>query len=118
LSALFYAATTTDRDRKEVLRTVVQKVVVTARTEETISLLVHWADGSEPTPVAAHLYRFAHRLIRELGAQGYGNPEIARRMNEMGFVTSRGKPWTRETVWVVRFGNSGRRCLGTDRKAS
>ena len=40
------------------------------------------------------------------------NLEIARRMNDMGFVTSRGKAWTRETVWNVRFklGRGERSC--------
>lgn len=109
LPALFYAATTLDRDRKEVIRTTAETVEVTGRTEETISAVIHWADGSEPTLVEAHLHRFVHRLIRELAEQGLSNPAIATRVNEMGFVTSRGNPWTRETVWVARFGNGSRR---------
>jgi len=103
LPGLFYAVTTNDQNRKEVVRTMVDSVVVEKRTEETITVVVSWRDGSESTIVEAHLARYVHRLIRELGSEGVGNSEIARRMNDMDFVTSRGKPWTRETVWSVRF---------------
>src|SRR5207302_553388 len=63
MPALFHAASTTHRDRKEVLRTMVERVVVTGRTPETISALVYWLDESEPTPVEARLARYAHRLV-------------------------------------------------------
>ena len=94
---------------------MVDRVIVTERTPETISVQIHWADGSTSTQVEAHLMRFAHRLIRELAEQQLSNVEIARRLNEMGLKTSRGKAWTRETVWVVRFGN-GRRQASTKRQ--
>jgi hypothetical protein len=87
-----------------VIRTLVEKVEVTARTEETIYATIYWVDGSEPSPVEARLARFAHRIIRELAAEGFSNAEIARRVNKVKLTTLRGKPWTRETVWVVRFG--------------
>jgi hypothetical protein len=115
LPALFYAATTNHRDRKEILRTMVERVVVTGRTPETISAVIRWADGSEPTTVEARLARFAHRVIRELGEQGLSNVEIAKRLNEMGLTTSRGKAWTRVTVWVVRFRNGRSRGSGGSR---
>ena len=103
LPGLFYATTTNDQNRKEIMRTMVGSVVVQKRTETTITATVFWSDGSEPTSVEAHLVRHVHRLIRELGDEGVGNSEIARRVNEMGFVTSRRKAWTRETIWNVRF---------------
>jgi hypothetical protein len=118
LPGLFFAPTTLDRDRKEILRTLVERVVVTNRTPETVSMLVYWADESEPTPVEARLARYAHRLIFELAAQGLKNVEIAKRLNENGLTTSRGKPWTRETVWVVRFGNGRRQGAKKQRRAS
>jgi hypothetical protein len=118
LPALFYAATTLDRDRKEILRTLVERVVVTGRTPETISALVYWADGSEPTEVEAHLARYAHRFIFQFADDGLSNVEIAKRMNEIGLKTLRGKPWSRETVWVVRFANGPRSASRKERKAS
>jgi len=118
LPGLFYAVSTTHRDRKEIVRTLIERVLVMGRTPETISAVISWADGSEATPVAAHLHRFAHRLIRELADQGLSNVEIAKRLNEMGHTTSRGKPWTRETVWVVRFPKGSSRASKRIRKAS
>ncbi len=109
LPALFHAATTTHRDRKEILRTMVERVIVTGRTPEVIFAVIRWADGSEPTEVEARLAKHAHRLIRELAEQGFANADIARRMNEAGTTTNRDRPWTTETVWVARFKNQGRR---------
>jgi hypothetical protein len=51
LPALFYAVTTAHRDRKEILRSLVERVLVTAKTAETISATITWADGSEPTAI-------------------------------------------------------------------
>jgi Recombinase len=119
LPALFYAATTTHRDRKEILRTMIDRVRIVERTPEIIRVLVFWADGTAPTAVEALLFRFAHRMIRELAEQGFSNVEIAKRLNEMGLVTSRGKPWTREVVWVVRhYGKGGKQAAQKRRKAS
>lgn len=76
---------------------------MTAKTAETISAVITWADGSEPTAIEVPLMRFAHRRIAEMVEEGLGNNEIARRLNAMGLETSRGKPWSTSTVWQVRF---------------
>jgi hypothetical protein len=109
LPALFYAATTAHRDRKEILRGVVDRVLVTARTAETISALIKWADGSDPTAIEVPLMRYAHRKIAEMTEEGLGNDEIARRLNALGLQTSRGRPWSTSTVWQVRFKAARRR---------
>lgn len=103
LPTLFYATTTAHRDRKEILRSLVERVLVTAKTAETISATITWTDGSEPTAIEVPLMRFAHRRIAEMVEEGLGNAEIARRLNELGLETSRGKPWSTRTVWQVRF---------------
>src|SRR5207248_670467 len=74
LPALFYAATTVHRDRKEIIRGMVERVLVT-RTTETISALIKWADGSEATAIEVPLMRYAHRRIAELAKQGLRNVE-------------------------------------------
>ena len=102
LPALFYAETTAHRDRKEIIRALVDRVSITDATRETISFLIVWTDGSEPTPGEAHLARHAHTLIKQMAAEGMKNPEIARKLNEMGLKTSRGRHWTTSTVWQVQ----------------
>jgi len=102
LPALFYADTTAHRDRKEIIRLLVEKVSITNVTRETISFAIVWADGSEPTRGEAHLARHAHALIKQWAAEGVKNPEIARKLNEMGLKTSRGRHWTTATVWQVQ----------------
>jgi len=95
---------------------MVERVVVTSRTPETVSAVIRWAAGSEPTEVEARFAAFAYRLFGSSVAQELSNAAIAVRLNEMGFTTSRGRAWTRETVWVVRFGN-GRRLSRVRRSA-
>jgi hypothetical protein len=68
-----------------------------------ISATITWADGSEATAIEVPLMRFAHRRIAEMAEDGLGNAEIARRLNDLGLETLRGKPWSTSTVWQVRF---------------
>ena len=82
---------------------MVDRVLVTARTAETISARITWADGSEPLAIEVPLMRYAHRRIAELVKEGLGNVEIARRLNALGLETSRGKPWSTATVWQARY---------------
>ncbi len=82
---------------------MVDRVLVTAKSAETISALIMWADGSEPTAIEVPLMRYAHRKIAEMAEEGLGNDEIARRLNTLGLETSRAKPWSTSTVWQVRF---------------
>jgi hypothetical protein len=109
LPALFHAATTAHRDRKEIVRGMVDRVLVTAKSAETISALILWADGSAPTAIEVPLMRYAHRKIAEMVEDGLGNDEIARRLNALGLETSRGKPWSTSTVWQVRYHGAGSR---------
>ncbi len=50
-----------------------------------------------------------------MAEEGLGNAEIARRLNELGLETSRGKPWSTSTVWQVPF--HGARSLECKRQA-
>ena len=81
---------------------MVERVVVTAATRETLTALVYWADKSDPTRIEAYLARYAHRLIAELRERGLGTADIARRLYELELQTSRGKAWTPATVWQVQ----------------
>ncbi len=105
---LFYAGTTAHRDRKEIIRSMVERVVVSAKTTETISARITWADGSEVTAIEVPLMRYAHRWIAEMAGEGLANAEIAERLNNLGLKTSRGKSWSTATVWQARQYGAGR----------
>ena len=102
LPGLFYASTTEHRDRKEIIRILVERVEYLDRTPELVRARIVWADGAEPTEVLARLNRYAHRMIAELAQQGLRNPEIAAQLNAAGLRTNRGRQWTTNTVWQVR----------------
>jgi hypothetical protein len=114
LPGLFYASTTTHRDRKEIIRTMVDEVIGVERTPEVITAEIFWADGSAPTVVEAYLYRYAYPIIAELAATGMSNLEIAGHLNELNLQNSRGRAWSRLAVWAARRamakrGNRGER---------
>jgi DNA invertase Pin-like site-specific DNA recombinase len=102
LPGLFYAVTTEHRDRKEILRMLVDRVEYLGRTPEVLRARIIWSDGSEPSEVEGRLHRYAHRRILEFAAQGLKNSAIAKALNDAGLETSRGKPWTMNTVWQAR----------------
>ena len=66
----------------------------------------------------ARAFESVARVIRELAEQELSNAEIAKRVNEMGLTTSRGKAWTRETARAVRTGKVGGHVSMKRRKAS
>ena len=102
LPALFNAATTEHRDRKEIIRMLVDRVEYLGRTSEILRARIIWSDGAEPSAIEGRLHRYSHQRILELAARGLGNAAIAKALNDAGLETSRGKPWTTNTVWQAR----------------
>ncbi len=98
LRALWTASTTANRDRKEILRTLIAQVIVEDRTLEKVCLRIVWADGAPDTPVEAMLNRHAHGVILKLASEGLGAAEISTRVNEMCIPTSKSRAWTKHTV--------------------
>jgi len=95
IPALWQAPTTTNADRKEILRQVVDRVVLDAQGRtERVRVTIHWAGG---TRTDAEMIRTVAKLsqlsyfpqlcdrIRELAAQGLPAHEIADRLNSEGF---------------------------------
>lgn len=99
LPSLFHATTTTSRDRKEIFRIMVDRVIVTGATREAVHAEIRWNDGAEPTRIEVRLAGYAHRVIQELHEQGLGTKDIVRRLSESNILTSRGKAWNATTVW-------------------
>ena len=97
LPALWRAEGTTPADRKEVVRCLVDRVVVHVRQDsEVVGITVHWKGGlrSEyqairPVKLYAQLEGYEQLMahIAELRRQGYTSAGIARKLNEEGHRT-------------------------------
>jgi hypothetical protein len=95
---IWKAPTTTDRDRKELLRILVRRVVVEERAAERLRLRIEWTDDANPTPVEVWLQQGVDRLIEELSASGLTHEEIAARLTDLGVNTRRGNGFTEKRV--------------------
>jgi len=95
IPALWKAPGTTNADRKQMIRCLVERVVVQVRCDsEFVDATIHWAGGYEShheivRPVAsyAQLRDFKPLMNRvvELREAGHAAPEIAERLNAEGF---------------------------------
>jgi DNA invertase Pin-like site-specific DNA recombinase len=95
IPALWRAAETTNADRKEIIRCLVQRVVAQVRCDsELVGVTIHWAGGYEsrhevvrPVATYAQLRDFERLMgrVAELRAAGHVAPEIAARLNAEGF---------------------------------
>ncbi|MBI2806526.1 MAG: recombinase family protein [Planctomycetes bacterium] len=95
IPALWNAPATTNADRKQILRCLVERVVVHVRCDsEYVDTTIHWAGGFESqheivraVGTYAQLRDFDALMNRvvELREAGHAAPEIARRLNAEGF---------------------------------
>lgn len=98
LPQLWNAATTSPEDRKNVLRLLIDRVVVTIEQDsEWVDAVVHWAGGHETPrrfrrPVANLTqlsdYKELIGRIQELRSAGYTAARIADKLNAEGWVTA------------------------------
>jgi hypothetical protein len=96
--SVFNASTTSNEDRKEILRAVMKAVIIEERTREVIRAKIVWAESGKDTAVEARLSRYAYPFIEEWAAGGATSREIAGRLNEMNLLTRRFRPWSKEAV--------------------
>jgi hypothetical protein len=120
LRALWQAPGTTFRDRKEIIRHLVEKVVVHVKNDsEYVDVTIHWQGGftSEHEvirPVATYAQlrdgdRLMERVV-ELRRAGGTAATIAAALNAEGFSPPKGRgPFTKPIVWqlLVRRGLVG-----------
>jgi len=108
LPALWHAATTTNEDRKSILRQILDKVVIQVEGKtEWVEAWLHWAGGHQTYT------RFRRRVgkltqlsdwpeIRKrllaLKVEGRTAQEIAERLNREGRISSHLKPFTANTI--------------------
>jgi hypothetical protein len=110
LPALWHAATTTNVDRKRLLRLVVRAVVLTADAKERRAEAVVLWNGGATTPNEVRCpprgwhCRTDPELIGRLAelARHWPDHQIAARLNAEGLRTRTGKPWTYGRVFSMR----------------
>jgi excisionase family DNA binding protein len=111
LPRLWHAKTTTDRDRKELLRALLSEVIVTVREPERLAELELVWEGGARSELQVRLNRRGperHRtdedtvgLIRRL-AQHHSDRQIAAILSKQGRRTGTGLPFTEPRVRYVR----------------
>ena len=111
LPKLWHAATTSDRDRKELLRALVQEVVVTVHGPEAHAAVDVFWEGGARTELVVRLNRRGgerHRtaedtieLIRRLAAH-HPDGQIAAILNKQGRRTGTGLAFTEARVRGIR----------------
>lgn len=102
--ALWHAATTTMVDRRAIVRQLIERVVVTRRgATEVIEVVIRWKGGSEGRhEVHQGLRRYdglgnfpkLKERVTELRGKGQTGEQIAATLNQEGFRTPRGGPFT------------------------
>lgn len=110
ISKVWTAASTTARDKKRLLRTVIERVVITS-TERAIKIAVEWKGGEiteqefarrrrgEPTLVTD---ADVVELVRRLSAARLDDTQIARVLSRRGMRTATGLTFTKRRVQSVR----------------
>jgi hypothetical protein len=101
IEGLWAAPTTTDADRKQIIRTLVDQVTITvAATSEHVTVTIGWAGGHTTRgqtirPVARleqlSSYPQLVERVRQLAEQGHRAQAIARRLHAEGFRPAKGR---------------------------
>ncbi len=106
LPALWTAATTTDKDRKRLLRTMITDVTITQPDSDELLVGIRWRSGAteqhttnrpKPDTVAPATLELIARL-----AEDHSNSEIAAQLQAAGLRTPRGRPFDEANVSSVR----------------
>jgi hypothetical protein len=124
IPALWHSPLTGASERQQVVRCLVERVVLTAPVDQEIAdVAVHWAGGfvshhQLKRPVARYeqlrdFDRLARR-VAELRGDGYSSPRIAATLNAEGWRPPRGGPFNDRMVRSVFF----RRARAADRPAA
>jgi DNA invertase Pin-like site-specific DNA recombinase len=101
IEGLWVAPTTTDADRKQIIRTLVDQVTITVLgTSEQVTVTIGWAGGRTTggqtiRPVARleqlSCYPQLVERVRQLAEQGHRAQAIARRLHAEGFRPAKGR---------------------------
>jgi excisionase family DNA binding protein len=112
LPRVWQATTTSDRDRKQLLRTLIREIVVTVNAaERRADVEIAWEGGARSElqvklnsrgPETRRLSEDTTELIRRL-AEHHTDPQIAAILSRQGYRTGSGLPFTEARVRGARF---------------
>jgi DNA invertase Pin-like site-specific DNA recombinase len=110
LPRLWAAPSTSHRDRKRLLRAMINDITLTSYHDQPeIHIGIHWRSGAsdELTVLRPAAARTQHAtevqdLIRQLGPT-HTNTELAQRLNSDGHLTASGQPFTEDSVRWMRW---------------
>jgi hypothetical protein len=106
--ALWEAPTTTDQDRKQLVRILVDRVVIENVEQERVALSVEWADGRPRTRLEILRAPYYHRLMWEWHLEGLAPEVMVERLGAMEARTQQERAWSMETVkrtlWQMAYG--------------
>lgn len=109
--------------KKQIVRTVIEEVIVLEKQAGMLSFVVHWKGGCHtafelPRVNKKTQHRTAEADLDVIHAMAprYGDPDIARVLAKLGRRTGKGRPWTAEAVRTARrnHGIQGRRITAED----
>ncbi len=112
LPKVWNAPSTNDGDRKQILRLVIKEVIVDRNREQgKVWFRINWQTGATSEhKYARNVLSYAEHAdferlqqrIRELWGEQKLDDDIADILNQEGFCTSRGRPFTMRNVWTLR----------------
>jgi hypothetical protein len=100
IEELWHASTTTNDERKRVLRTVIAKIHVLDVNTERIQLEIEWIGGFRQ-PLEVLRPKGVDRIVLQLHEVGHDAKEIAEQLNAQGLTTAKGVPFARSTIYAV-----------------
>ena len=98
VQSIWSARTTTDHDRKQLIRMLMQRIVVDIVEPERVKLHIVWADGRPDTPLEVLRSAYFHRLIWGWVQGGLQAEAIVERLEAMNARTQQGRSWSLDTV--------------------
>jgi hypothetical protein len=111
LEAVWAAATTTNRDRKQLLRSVIDEVQLTTEAKHYVVRIVWKGGATTDRSVTRRPPGTAHatpdeiiELVRKL-AEEFDDAQIARILNRQGRKSGLGNPFTKSSVMALRGKN-------------
>jgi excisionase family DNA binding protein len=110
LPRLWAAPTTSHRDRKRLLRTLINDITLTSLPDSAeIEVGIHWRSGASDRltalrPAAARTQRAATvlEILHQLGPT-HSNIELGEHLNQTGHLTASGRPFTEDSVRWLRW---------------